>query len=109
VRDDRCGSIEAYTIPSLMDYGSGKVDLLKLDIEGSESEVFGPDAREWLPRVRNIAIELHGEANKARFFATLMGHRYDLSLHCTWADPAIGSYAYCYLAICQNLRLESAP
>jgi len=106
VRDDQSGSIEAFTIPSLMEHGDGKIDLLKLDIEGSEGEVFGPDAREWLPRVRNIAIELHGEENKARFLAALIGYRYDLSLHRTWTDSASGSSDSCYLAICQNLRLE---
>jgi FkbM family methyltransferase len=104
VLDDRAGSIEAFTVPSLIARGGGKVDLLKLDIEGSEGEVFGPEAQEWLPKVRNIAIELHGEERKTRFFAALEGYRYDLSLHRTWTDPADGSPMNCYLAICQNLQ-----
>jgi FkbM family methyltransferase len=106
VLDDQAGSIEALSIPSLIARGPGKVDLLKLDIEGSEGEVFAPEAQEWLPKVRNIAIELHGEERKARFFKALEGYRYDLSLHRTWTDPAEGSPMNCYLAICQNLQPE---
>ena len=102
VRDDRPGSVEAFTIPTLIARGDGKVDLLKLDVEGSELEIFGPEAQQWLPSVRNIAIELHGEDRKTRFLAALEGYRYDLSLHLTWTDPAETSS--CYLAICQNLR-----
>src|SRR5579863_320629 len=108
VRDDQSGSVEAFALTSLIGLGDGKVDLLKLDIEGSELEVFGPEAQEWLPVVRNIAIELHGEDRKDHFFAALQGYRYDLSLHTTWTDPAAGSSMSCYLAICQNLREESA-
>ena len=54
--DGRSGSVEAFPLTALLAHGNGKVDLLKLDIEGSESEVFGPEAQEWLPTIRNIAI-----------------------------------------------------
>ncbi len=42
--------------------GFATVDLLKLDIEGAEVELFAPAARPelWLPRVRRLVIELHG-------------------------------------------------
>ena len=36
-----------------------RVDLLKVDIEGGEREVFGADAEAWLDRVSWIAVELH--------------------------------------------------
>lgn len=103
VGDDQSGSVEAFTLPALIAFGDGKVDLLKLDIEGSKSEVFGPNAQEWLPRVRNIAIELHGEDRKDHFFAALRGYRYDLSLRRNWIDPVPGSSLCCYTAICQSL------
>jgi FkbM family methyltransferase len=108
VSDDKPGTVEAFTVPALMAHGPGKVDLLKVDIEGSEGEVFGPDSQEWLPRVRNIAIELHGHPNKDLFFAALNGRRYDLFMHTSWIDPAIGPASSCYVAICENLRAESA-
>jgi FkbM family methyltransferase len=36
-----------------------RIDLLKLDIEGSERELFGSGDRAWLGRVAHIVIELH--------------------------------------------------
>lgn len=38
-----------------------RISLLKVDIEGAEAVLFGPGAEEWLDRVDNIAIELHGD------------------------------------------------
>jgi len=59
-RPGQDGSVEAVTMKSLISLGGGSVDLLKLDVEGSEKEIFGSGAAEWLPKVRNILIELHG-------------------------------------------------
>lgn len=39
--------------------GWAEVDLLKIDIEGAEAELFGESATPWLGRVKAIAIELH--------------------------------------------------
>jgi FkbM family methyltransferase len=51
--------IPGITITKLMeDFGVDYVDLLKLDIEGSEKEVF-EQATPWINRVGIIAIELH--------------------------------------------------
>jgi len=107
VREDQSGSVVAFTVESLIAFGDGKVDLLKLDIEGSEMGIFGPESARWLPAVRNIAIELHGDDRKDQFFHALQGYRYDLSLRRTWTDPTPGTSSSCYLAICQNLRPES--
>ena len=44
----------------LKDSGFEEIDLLKVDIEGAEKEVFGaPDVDDWLSKVKVIAIELH--------------------------------------------------
>lgn len=91
------GSVEAFTLPSLIALGDGKVDLLKLDIEGSESEVFGPEAPQWLPAVRNIAIELHSKECTDRFFGALAGYQFDLRKH--HKDNVV---------ICRNLRAPAA-
>ena len=106
VRDEESGSVEAFTMPALIAMCGGKVDLLKLDIEGSELEIFGRDAQEWLPNVRNIAIELHGNEHKDAFLSALSGFQYELSMHCSWSDPAAGEY--CYVAICQNVTPKSS-
>ena len=53
--------VEGIDIPGLMaTNGVERIDLLKIDIEKSEAEVFGTNPDAWLRRVGNIAIELHG-------------------------------------------------
>lgn len=44
----------------LAESGFDEIDLLKIDIEGAEKEVFSaPDVDEWLPKVKVLTIELH--------------------------------------------------
>jgi FkbM family methyltransferase len=51
-----------------------QIDILKVDIEGSEKEVFEMNYEYWLPRTKSIIIELHDHmrkgASKAVFHAT---------------------------------------
>jgi FkbM family methyltransferase len=47
--------------------GFGQVDILKVDIEGAEVELFSGDLS-WLERVRSIAIEFHGDARRVSDF-----------------------------------------
>jgi hypothetical protein len=52
--------VRAVTIASLMDKaGFDRVDILKLDIEGAEIELFDANCEEWIDRVDAIVIELH--------------------------------------------------
>jgi FkbM family methyltransferase len=46
----------------------GDIDLLKVDIEGCEAVMFATNHEKWLPRVRNMAIELHGRECSEIFF-----------------------------------------
>jgi len=72
--------IEGYDLRTLIDStGADEIDLLKVDIEGSERELFRQNADSWMPRVRNICIELHGQDCEAAFFQALSGYTYDLS------------------------------
>jgi FkbM family methyltransferase len=50
-------SVEAVDIASLI--GDRRVDVLKIDVEGAEREIFAGDCP-WLEQVDNIVIELHG-------------------------------------------------
>ena len=58
-RDDTI--VDSYTIPQLMKVANcDTIDLLKIDIEGSEKELFeGANVHDWLCKVRVLAIELH--------------------------------------------------
>jgi FkbM family methyltransferase len=75
-REAEAGDIEAIDIPSLH---LDQIDILKVDIEGSEADLFAEGASAWLAHVRHIAIELHGPDCAARFFAALEGFDYQTS------------------------------
>jgi FkbM family methyltransferase len=54
------GKVAAVTIDSLMQtYCLNHIDILKIDIETSEKELFLKNYEQWLPKVRMIIIELH--------------------------------------------------
>lgn len=84
--------VEAWDVPSLLDLANQDVaDLIKIDIEGSEAEVFAANTAKWLPRVRNICIELHDERCRDIFFAALRGFDYE-------------SFEFQEFTFCLNLR-----
>ena len=59
--NDSCSaeSVPGVTIDRLMaDYGIGYIDILKIDIEGAEKEVFA-NATPWINKVGIIEIEIH--------------------------------------------------
>ncbi len=71
------GSVPAVTIESLcQDFGVERIDVLKMDIEGSEREVLA-DSAGWLPKTRVLAIELHEQIAPGvrRVFETAIGSR----------------------------------
>lgn len=52
--------VQAMTMEDVMQLTEGEpIDVLKIDIEGAEKEVFGADVQSWLPRVHSLMIELH--------------------------------------------------
>jgi FkbM family methyltransferase len=57
---DRSGHrVSAITVSDVIrDYGLDRIDLLKLDIEGSEKEIFS-DCGSWIGKVDAICMELH--------------------------------------------------
>lgn len=79
-RDDmqKLGTVDAYSIPQIMSaYGADQIDILKLDIEGSEKDLFGGDTQ-WLDRVSTIVIELHDHYNSGcsdAFYGALCGRK----------------------------------
>jgi FkbM family methyltransferase len=88
-------TVEAYDVPALIEAGGGgMVDLLKVDIEGGEVELFGKNAGAWLPAVKNISIEFHGDECERTFFRALEGYEYD-------------GFPYRSVTICQNIRPAS--
>jgi FkbM family methyltransferase len=90
------GDVQAWDVGSLIDMAGGTdVDLLKVDIERAELALFGDTAKRWLPRIRNICIELHGPDCQEAFFNALTDFDYELE--------SSGE-----LTICRNLRVKTA-
>lgn len=57
---DASSSVRAYTVKELLAFSKlERIDLLKLDIEGSERELFSSDPEAWLPFVDHLVIEVH--------------------------------------------------
>lgn len=76
-------AVRAVTIPGLIEqFGLERIDILKMDIESAEKEVFsGPDLS-WLDRVDQIVIELHDRFKPGcakAFYAALA--KYDFEQH----------------------------
>src|SRR5436190_3717344 len=70
--------VDGVTIAALMQTGGfDTVDLLKIDIEGAEGPLFDGGSVEWLTKTRNIAVEIHGEANRASIDAAMAPFRFD--------------------------------
>jgi FkbM family methyltransferase len=74
-------SIETITIPQLMkQYNFAYLDIVKIDIEGYEKELFESNFEEWLPKTRCLIIELHDWTKKGcstSFFKCIS--KYDFS------------------------------
>lgn len=61
--------------------GKSQIDLLKLDIEGAELELFAEDYQHWLSNTQILMIELHDWFRKGcskSFFSALL--HYDFSI-----------------------------
>lgn len=75
--------------------GMDRIDLLKVDIEGSETVVFGSNSRLWIEKVDNIVTELHGAEAESALLGALATADYKKS---TWGE----------LTICENIRFSPA-
>ena len=73
----RTQEVKAVTIPGLLrDLGIQRIDLLKVDIEGAECELFKAAPESWLGAVSQIVIELHDRFHPGcarAFYAALVG------------------------------------
>lgn len=91
-RDQNSGSIvRCVTMEEIInDYDLNSIDILKVDIEGAESDLFGNN-NEWLRNVKLIIVELHGkytirefvsDVGKFGFVVLPQGSKYGNSMTC---------------------------
>jgi len=61
VEEDKInGTVSAISMNTLIEnYSIKKIDILKIDIETSEKELFMDNYENWLPKVKTVLIELH--------------------------------------------------
>ena len=78
------GTVSAISIDSIMTrYGLKYIDILKIDIEGSEKELFEKNFEKWLPYTKIIMIELHDRMKKdcsKTFFKALLSYDFSIDL-----------------------------
>lgn len=58
--------------------GLKSIDILKMDVERAELEIFSRNYETWLDKVKNIVIELHDEDCEKVFFKALSSYKYSL-------------------------------
>jgi FkbM family methyltransferase len=74
VEGDGADAIEGVTLDDLLErYAIDTIDLLKIDIEGAEGEVFAAPELRWLDRVRCLEIELENAETTRIFFRAMEG------------------------------------
>ena len=75
-------SFKSVTITDILKkYEREKIDILKIDIEGSELELFSDNYEYWLPKTQVIMIELHDHIRNGcseSFFSALSNYRFVL-------------------------------
>jgi FkbM family methyltransferase len=63
-RPGDASTVQGMDIPSLMALNADlAISLLKVDVEGAETVIFGPSSDAWLDKVQVIAIELHDDSS----------------------------------------------
>ena len=78
-QDGEVADVQATDLATLLaESGSDTIDILKIDIERSEAEVFARNFEAWLGHVRNLVVELHDEECRRIFFQALSAYTYDL-------------------------------
>lgn len=74
------GTVKTVTVPELLRMsGHKRISLLKIDIEGAEIELFKSGAEEWLDKVDNIVIELHGDEATEIFHQAIGAKAFSIS------------------------------
>lgn len=77
------GMIKAITIEKIIDdHKLSQIDILKIDIEGAELELFSKNYEKWLKITKVVIIELHDwmrEGCAKQFFSTLVKYNFSLS------------------------------
>ena len=82
--DESIDSVQSIMLSTILEnYNVDIVDVLKIDIEGAEREIFSENFQTWLPKIRTLVIELHDRLKPGcsmSLFKALDGYNYSLSI-----------------------------
>jgi len=77
---DETPDVQAVDIGTILrNSGFDKIDILKIDIERSEIELFARNFSHWLGKTRNLVIELHDKECEDVFYKAISGYPFTLS------------------------------
>ena len=77
--DDEQADVTALSLETILNqFNWQQVDLLKIDVEGAELELFTSGYVPWLSRARNLAIELHDPDCEQIFLGAMAGYDYQV-------------------------------
>lgn len=97
------GSVDAITMDDIINkYKLQTIDILKIDIEGAEKELFTYNYESWLPKVRCIVIELHDSYRPGcatAFFKAISSREFEIfckgeDIVITFTDTKQGAVQY---------------
>ena len=75
-------TVKAISIDKIIEqFGLDKIDVLKIDIEGAEKELFENNSELWLPKVRAVIVELHDgmkEGCSKSFFRAMLPYKFKM-------------------------------
>jgi FkbM family methyltransferase len=75
--DDAASRCEGISMPQLLRLANTKtIDILKVDIEGAELELFSYHPEEWLPAVRCLTVETHGPKEHEAVYSAMKPYGY---------------------------------
>lgn len=77
-------SFRATSISDIMKLANQKeIDILKLDVEGAEKEIFSENYRDWLPATKVLVVELHDrmkEGCSKAFFKAMLEYDFEIEV-----------------------------
>lgn len=78
--DGEEADLEAVDMPTLLGQsGHNEIDVLKMDIEGTEKIIFSRNCQSWINRTRLFIIELHGQECREIFYRALSSDSFSFS------------------------------
>ena len=95
--NDNTYDIHGISLPELIkEYNINFIDILKIDIEGSEENVFSADISNWINIVKIILIEIHTVNGKKLILEKLSKYNFTIeryrSIYCCYNKSLISSF-----------------